>query len=115
PHGAVASRIAADAPEDRLCRAKLELLPGGAHMFGPLSSGAGRTVRTYVPQDERFDAHAARARGTPPLPLVPHARGRRRRRLGGRLDRACGARRAPSPSSAARAEAAEAGAAPARR
>ena len=72
-------------------------------------------MRTYVPQGQRFDAHAAHARGASALPLVPHARGRRRRRLGGRLDRACGARRAPSPSSAARAEAAEAGAAPARR
>ena len=88
---------------------------GSAHVFESLPSGAGPTVRTYVPQGKRFHAHAARARGALALPLVPHARGRRRCRLGGRLDRACGVRRAPSPTSAARAERLEAHAAPARR
>src|SRR5215469_15825645 len=60
------------------------------------------TVRTDVRIREEIDARAAHARRPAPHSLVPIARGRLRRRLGGRPGRVFGAA-APAPSGAARA------------
>jgi hypothetical protein len=65
-------------------------------------SGRGPILRTHVPPATIRNVRAARSRRPPPHPLVPAARGRLSRRLGGRSGRAFTG--GPSaPSAAARA------------
>ena len=58
------------------------------HMFVASPSDGSPSLRTHVPPIAQIQACAARARCAPPHPLVPAARGRLRRRLGGRPGRA---------------------------
>ena len=71
-------------------------------MFARPPSDRAPSLRTHVPPLAQLNACAARARCRSPHTLVPTARGRLRRRLGGRPERAC---RGPSsaPSGAAQA------------
>jgi hypothetical protein len=99
-------------------------LPGAVFWFGQRfgrrcpsgPSGGVRSLRTHVPFVADIRTRTARARRVPAHPLVPHARGRRLRRLGGRLERA--SRRSSMPGAAARGSrpqaAATAGSTPAR-
>src|SRR5207249_519424 len=71
--------------------------------FAPLPSAGAPSLRTDVPINEELEARAAHARRPAPDPLVPLARGRLRRRLGGRPGRA-GWADPSAPGAAARAD-----------
>ena len=66
-------------PHDTVC----------VHTFGASPSEGSPSLRTHVPPLDRLNACATHARCRPPHTLVPAARGRLRRRLGGRPERAC--------------------------
>ncbi len=97
---APATSLAPRVPPIALCRAKIPLANRGAHMFGCVPSVGAPTVRTRVLITADITTCSASARGDGPGPLVPLARGRLRRRLGGRPGRANPAG-PPAPGAAA--------------
>jgi hypothetical protein len=83
-----------------LCKATFRRQQQYAHMFAHHLSEASPILRTDVPITANLNARAAHARCSAADPLVSLARGRLRRRLGGRPERAqpdC----PPAPSTAA--------------
>ena len=94
-----ATPIAPTCPPNWLCKAIERSHRLYVHVFGRLPSDAGHIVRTRVLFQANINGCTARARCASPRPLVPAARGRLRRRLGGRPGRA--GRGGPSASGAA--------------
>ena len=90
-----------------LCDAGLRRIARRVHMFAPTArprpSDRVSSLRTDVRFGQALPARAAHARCPASHPLVPAARGRLRRRLGGRHGRATGADEPSTPSVAARA------------
>ena len=105
PRSGCAGRRAAIPVAARVCEKRL---PEGVfrarappvRVFVPVPSAAARTLRTHVLIAADITPCPADARCARSGPLVPHARGRLRRRLGGRQGRANCAD-PPAPSAAA--------------
>jgi len=87
------------------------IFPAHVRMFAPIRPDGHLSLRTHVPTEHYIPAHAPSALRALPGPLVPLARGRLHRRLGGRPGRArpgrlawaggCGHRAPPTPGPAA--------------
>jgi hypothetical protein len=89
-----ATSVAAHSPDLGSEMRNRRIMPGYVHMFVRIPSAGPRTVRTHVLTDNSTFAHTQSAQCALPGPLVSAARGRLRRRLGGRPGRARPGRRA---------------------